>query len=440
MRGGGLMRGGSAVLLLLVAACATAGVAPVEPIGATLAPAALAPPVFPAEPDLLDVLARVEATPLLAARAADVERAEALVDQAGRPPNPVVGAYGEKIDVEELDRGIQKRGVRVSERFETAGKRDARVGVAEGRAGESAAALKAARIRLAMAATAAHQRALAGHRLLAAREAELRTVESLLALEEKRLAAGRGVEAPVVALRARAGRLRAAAAEEDAAVRGALRTLAGLLALPPGEIHGVRGRLLDLEDLPEIAADTVRENPDVLESTARLVTARAGERDARAKAWPDVTAGMGLENGREGEEHRTMLGLFVEAPLPVLDTNEGAIRAALAETQRITGEIASAEATAAAEFAARRETAEALARSRHVVEVDVVPAVERELALARAARRAGRTGDGEVVEAELALVVARRELIALDRAIALEIAAALALAGRTALPAPSPQN
>jgi cobalt-zinc-cadmium efflux system outer membrane protein len=424
------MRGALLATALVLLGCATEAHR-LEVAGSPPAPAPATEP-FPAKPSLVQVLSRIEGTPALIAAREAVSAARGDVRQAGLAPNPVLQVRGEKIDPEELDRGIQKRGFSVRERIETGGKREARVRVGEGRVGEALTATRASLLEAARAAAGAHQDAVLASWLLRLRREEARVAEELLALQSAKVRAGRLTESALPPLRIRLGELRTAALEEEARHRSALRRLEGSLALPPGTVREVLPPLVDDPALPEPATPALfQANPAIAVRRAALETTGARIREAEAGTVPDVTVGIGFEDAREPVEgRRQTLGLTVEAPLPVIDRNQGAILAAKAVARRAEALLRDEEARVRSEYAEAWEVASSLRRSRAAWEEQVVTARETDLGIARAALAAGRSDRAPVLEKELALLAARTRSAELAGGISRRVLDAWALLGR----------
>jgi cobalt-zinc-cadmium efflux system outer membrane protein len=359
------------------------------------------------------------------------------MEQAELIPNPVLRVTADRVDLDDLGGGPQRYKVAVRERLETAGKREARTTVARERVAQSEEEVRAERFAVALAAARLHQTAVAARRLAAERRTALEAAEAVLALEASRVVAGRRPTSVLPSLRARVGTLRLALLAETERERTALRTLEGLLGAPPEAFSSAAGEPAVDGDLPsatspEVAASIEARSPEIATLRAMESRVRAEVDHAQRVAWPDVTVGIEIEDGRMSKEQDrdTAAGVFVEVPLPVADRNQGAIRASRAEERRTRTRQAEAAARLRGEYAGRLERIAALRASMRTCREEILPARERDLELARAEEAAGRTDRTRVLE----LRIARAEAVIvatghLER-IALARLDALAILGR----------
>ncbi|MCU0725818.1 MAG: TolC family protein [Planctomycetes bacterium] len=427
------MRPGALLLLgsVLLCACTTApdrAPAPVAPVVAAV-PAADQRPAFPAAPGLAEVLARAVQAPRAEASLVEAEVERGGLLQASLPPNPEFSTSAERLGMNMADRLVPRWRAEGMQRIETAGKRGARVAAAEGRVRSSEARAREARIAVAGDAALLHQRLLALAARLAIRTERVAATAELLALRERQFAAGRTGESEIPPLRALLGERRAEVLEDRAELAGALRALEGLLALAPGTVTGASGRLLAVADLPP-GRDGIAGNPEVLRLRAERAAAAARVSSEEAKAIPDVTVALGVENeeiGRRGHDFMGMAG--VTMPLPLFDRNQGAIAAARAEVRRTEVMLREAEARALAEVEGLSSTAEELAASRRTLASEALPARERVLSLAEAAARGGRTDLVPAIEGRLAVLDLREAIIERDLAVAEKLVRLLAVRG-----------
>jgi cobalt-zinc-cadmium efflux system outer membrane protein len=430
MRPGALLIFGTALL----AACAATperGPAPAPASASRPAPLPATPTEapFPAAPGLAEVLARAAEAPRTEAAALVVEVERGGREQAALPPNPELSTSGERLGSNMANRLVPRWRTEAMQRIETAGKRGARVAAAEGRIRTSEAMARAERLAVAKEAALLHQRVIALSALLALRTERASATAELLALRERQFVSGRAGEAEVPPLRARLGERKAAVLEDRAEIAATLRDLEGLLALPPGSVSGASGPLLDVAVLPA-GGEGVADNPETTVLRAERTTAAARLESEEAKAIPDVTVSVGVENeeiGRRGTDFMGMVG--VSMPLPLFDRNQGAIAAARAEVRRAEVLLREAEARALAAEQGLLRAAEELTASRRVLASEALPARERELALAEAAARGGRTDLAPAIEARLAVLDLREALVERDLAIAEMLVRLLALRG-----------
>ncbi len=427
-------------LAVLAAACAAAGgtTSPSTPPPVPVAPLAIAPPTaFPGQPDLAAILARSAQAPRNAVALAEIAISEGLREQADLTPNPVAGLSAERIGANRADRTVPKWRFTGRQRVETAGKRAARVSVAEGLVADAAVRADRERILVAEASALLYVRIFAGERRLHLLKGRAEAARALLSLMESRRAAGRAREDEVPPLRAKVAEWTAAAAEEEAALAEDRRALEGLLGLPPGAIRSLTGTLPRVDWLPGAGAGSVplADNPELRALESTRVVAAARVRQAETLAWPDVDVmAMGedeeMSDGHGGATNDRMVGLGVEVPLPLFDRNQGNIAAARAEERKVEAAVREAEARLRSEYDGLAASATALGAARQALFAEALPARERARDLAEASRNVGRTDAGPEVEARIEVLDLRLRVVDLDARIAERTVRALALLGR----------
>jgi cobalt-zinc-cadmium efflux system outer membrane protein len=242
------------------------------------------------------------------------------------------------------------------------------------------------------------------------------------------VAEGRGVPAELPPLRSRAGLLRAEVAEEEARLGSALRSLEGILTLPPGTLAGVSGPMLNASNAP--LGGSVDDHPEIDAREAAEETHRARSKEAEAGAWPDFVVGLSYEDFDEQNGGRVRsLGVMFEMPLPLFDRNQGSIRASRSELRRAETLTRDARLKIATAHAEAIETARALETSRQARRDEVIPALAEDLALAEAAYRSGRTDLAPVLDARLALAEEELAAVRVEERLAEKVLDALALSG-----------
>ena len=386
---------------------------------------------LPPRPSLEEVMYSISSTLPVGGAFLAIRREEALREQAGLPPNPILNIFASRIDLADVGAGPNKYRVFLRERLETAGKREARVLTATGRLHEVTAEARVVRFSTARAAAGAHQRAAASQDLLALRRSAHRAAVELLAIQETLVEAGRQTASVLPLYRERVAALSTAVLEEEALLKSALRNLEGIISIAPGRFDGVRGDLLTSVALPVVAdGPLIDRNPAVLFALAAKETAEAELHAAKAKATPDVTVGLEYEHNLEFDQRFNMIGFNVESALPILDTNTAGIRAAHAEVRRSRVRLAEVRASAAAGYAEAKDVAETLSRGAESRRSGVIPAREQEAEFARQAHEAGRTDRRPLLAAKLELLAAKVELTELEVRVATWNLDALALLGR----------
>lgn len=374
---------------------------------ALCAGAALAEPA-PAFPDLLR---QAQATaPRLSEARAEIARAEGLARQARAIPNPTLG-----VEVENFagsgpfkGTGLSETTASIEQTLELGGKRSARVAV--GRADVAAARARAARIQgeYAFDLAAAYAEAEASDRRL-----QLATESVGFAQEDARIAGAlveAGREADLRRVQALAA-LQAARAAVEAARAARATAFSNLTALvgAPAPITSIPVSLLARagQAFPAAAPDPLS-SPAYLAAQAEREAAARRIRMERLRAVPDVTVSVGARRF-EGDDATAMVA-GVSIPFPVFDRNRGNIGAAQAELSAAEARLNAARLDAEAAVrsgSARLSAAEAqLAASQEGERT-----AEEAYRLTRLGYEGGKLDLVELLNAQRALAEARAQTI-----------------------------
>lgn len=374
---------------------------------ALLAGPALADPA----PPFPDLLRQAQATaPRLSEARAEIARAEGLARQARAFPNPTIGLEVENFSGSGPFRGtsLAETTASIEQTLELGGKRSARVAV--GQADLQAARARAVRLQgeYAFDLAAAYAEAEASERRLqlanevvgfaqedsriatalveAGREADLRRVQALAALQ----AARAGVE------------------EARAARATAFSNLTALVGAP-APITSIPVSLLARADqaFPLAAFDPLN-TPAYLAAQAEREAAARRIRVERLRAIPDVTGSVGFRRF-EGDD-ATALVAGVSIPFPLFDRNRGNISAARAELSGAESRLNAArlEAEAAARSGAARLSA---AEARLLASREGERTAEEAYRLTRIGYEGGKLDLVELLNAQRALSEARAQTI-----------------------------
>ncbi|MDR3509775.1 MAG: TolC family protein, partial [Caulobacteraceae bacterium] len=327
-------------------------------------------------PPFSELLGQARSAPRLAESRSEVDQAQGLAQQAAARPNPSVSVLVENFGgPRPYDQLGGQTTFQIDQPFELGGKRAARI--AAGRAGVDAAR---ARFTLSVADFAFDLASAYAEAEAAERRLDLAQVMLGLAEDDARVAGAlvkagkeadlRAVQAMTAVQAARAGMEAARSAKE--AAFGRLTALAGASA----PLTAIPVSLLAHADRPEtppvpepMASPAYRAAEAARAAAARTVQAE------RARAAPDVTVSVGVR--RLGGEGATAVVGGLSVPFPIFDRNRGDIAAARAA-------LAGAEARLnAARLDAETESRSSVARAR--------------AALARIA--AAREGEGVAEEA-----------------------------------------
>lgn len=371
------------------------------------APTTLSPTQTLLTPDTAIALA-LQHAPRGAAARARLDAAGGAVDQADTSPNPEIGFELENFSGSGPYRDFRssERTYSLSQTIELGGKRSRRTDAARAARDGAAVDLALARLDLARDVRLALSEAVAASRQVALTQDGLRLAVAVQDAIKARVEAGR--EAPIQASRADITRRQAQLALDQANRRLTIarQTLAGLTGLSPAALALDEGWFtrIDTDDAAASGdgADLRRRQADVARGRAELSA-------EQAKAIPDVTLSAGFRQFREDGENAFLVGVSV--PIPIFDSNRGAIAKARAD-------LVAAEADLAAEridldrrthavranLAAARDTARTLQDS-------IIPTAEQAFGLANEGYAQGKFAYLEVLEAQRTLVDARTDLI-----------------------------
>lgn len=379
----------------------------------------LALPAAAQEPLTLEqALASAAAHPRLQAAKARVEAARGALAQAGARPNPVVGLEAE---VENANR-LEAWGLELSQEFELGGKRQARIQAAE-------AELREAELGLAVALREVRAEVKRGFaRLVFAQDlaevtrlgAEMAEAQAELGRERLRLGDVAGVD--VVQLEADAGRRRAQAEQAEGARRAAAAGLSALLGHPVQGADGALGRATAELDPAALLAEARGARPDLAAARTRVEVRRARVRVEESRGVANLTGSLGLtrehtfidEDAFEPrgvierlDDRDWILGVGLQMPLPIFDTNEGNISRARALVEEAEADRAALERQVEAETGEALERLLAARRVRARLAGEVLPRAARALDVTEQAWRIGARSVRDVLQARQALLEAR---------------------------------
>ncbi len=264
-----------------------------------------------------------------------------------------------------------------------------------------------------------------------------RRVEILADLEkvaEKSLATARGLQAAleiaeldVIQFRVERNRYRAEAQAAREELRASFRRVAAQAGIADLEIVAVE----DLFSLPDPEYDYESARDIVIASHPQLRAAQVGVsraqwawRRANVEPIPNLTVGAGYQRNNVDDANQWMFQLSM--PLPVLNRNQGNRRAALAEVDAATSQIAAAENELVAQLATSVGEFDAARRRVREYRTEILPDAERALELATTAFQGGEFQYLRVLQAQRTLGETQLEFI---RALAAMWQAAADLSG-----------
>lgn len=362
-------------------------------------------------PPFPDLLRQAQATaPRLSEARAEIARAEGLARQARAIPNPTLG-----VEVENFagsgpfkGTGLSETTASIEQTLELGGKRSARVAV--GRADVVAARARAAQVQgeYAFDLAASYAEAEASDRRL-----QLATESAGFAQEDARIAsalveAGREADLRRVQALAALQAARATVEEARAARATAFSNLTALVGAP-APITSIPISLLARADqaFPGTPPDPLS-SPAYLAAQAEREAAARRIRMERLRAVPDVTVSIGARRF-EGDDATAMVA-GVSIPFPIFDRNRGNISAAQAELSAAEARLNAArlDAEAAARSGSARLSA---AEARLAASQEGERTSEEAYRLTRLGYEGGKLDLVELLNAQRALAEARAQTI-----------------------------
>ncbi|WP_296650069.1 TolC family protein [Paraburkholderia sp.] len=365
------------ITLLLTTAVATVSAQPVVPSSSNVpeSPTAQATDIDSPSSDALslnDILGlAAQANPVLRGARADADASAGTLMQAGTRPNPELSFLQEGFG------GTERTSTAlVNQAIELGGKRRARLDVASYGREAALATLEDRDAALRSQVTAAFYELLAAQRQLQVAEDAAAIAARSADIAEKRTRAGK--VSPVEATKAHVASVGAQIERENAKIRvdsavEKLQNVTGGDALRGRTVAGDLERVPEVEPLSALVA-RLNESPLSRAAKAEMLRANAAISVERAKRIPDVTVSAGMKRVIAGSVRDNQAVVGISIPLPLFDTNKGAILEASHKAQ-------SASAAMDAENAALRmalvhayASFESSAREVQRLKTDVLPA------------------------------------------------------------------
>jgi outer membrane protein, heavy metal efflux system len=373
---------------------------------------------------LAEALRRADAqNPSLLAQGYAGRAAEALVDQAGVRPNPTLDVTVENFGGTGAVHGADglETTVQFSQALERGGKREKRVAVArhEQTVADLDYAVRRAEV-LAVAATAYVEVIAAQERVALARET-LALAEETAASVAARVKAAEASAAESARARAALALARAEHTRAGSALTQARTTLAATWGGAVDDVPALTAGLRMPDSLPERDALLAKlaGHPRQALQQATVSGRRASLQLAHAQSSQDVTVGGGVRFFREGSDAAFVAGVSV--PLPFRNSNQGNIRAAretLAGSEQAARALDAELRTAFSVVWQEVQTARTLVLD---LRTDALPATDEALAIVRHAYTRGELPLTDVLEAQRARTVLRRELLDAETACAIAL-------------------
>ena len=322
-------------------------------LAASQAPPVLRPPVVTVSQAVAEAIAN---NPGLIAERLGVTVAQSSVITAGLRPNPVASTSADHLDLlgtgfnDVNNAGPPEYSLRVDLPWERAHKRELRLDAAGYQKKIAEQKLADSVRRLTLDVTLACVDVMEAKAKLSLANENLRSLESLVGVNERRVSAGS--IPPIELTRSRVAMLqfRSSVKTAELALTTARLRLQTLLGRTPGPLlvdvsDGLKVSLPQSPpDLPRIEQAALTRRPDL--QAVRLDQARS-QADLRlqvAQGKVDYTVGAEYRRQQGLNGRGNTLGFFFSAPLPVFNRNQGEIARATAEQQQIRKSIEALQA------------------------------------------------------------------------------------------------
>lgn len=316
----------------------------------------------------------------------DVNKARALQDQVGRPPNPTLGYFGSQIG----DAGTDQHGIFLEQELVRGGKLSQNQKILRHSIEAQAAAVDAqtsrvltdVRIKFFVALAAQEQVRLA-------REFKSLATEAV-DVAEKRKQAEEGSQPELLQAQVQLSEIDLVFEQAEVALASAIQDLAavaGVSNVGPIVLDGELDSASQPFDWEQVFANLLMTSPEMRVAQAQVQQACAQLQREQLQTIPNPTVqlGAGIDNGTSSE----LLNVQVSAPIPVLNSNQGNICAAKANYEKATQEISRTELAIKSRLAnVSREYDSALAAVRRY-DLEILPRSEESLNLSEQVYRAG---------------------------------------------------
>lgn len=344
--------------------------------------------------------------------ALDLARArhDELIRQAGLGPNPEleleIEEFGGTGDLEGID--ALATSVRYSQALEPGRRRQSRIALVRAEAALFDVEAEAIRWELRAKVQAAYTEVLSAKEALRLRQAELLLAQESQGVADVRVEAGQ--VAPLEAMRVRIdlvgaeSSVIAAEAELGSAVSRLERLTGSVLSAVE-----VPGTLPLPASLPERGAleTGLAGNPSLQRWPLEQAIREAQLEVAKSEKLKDLSWSAGLSHFNETDDVALMAGVSWE--WPTKNRNQGEIKAAELDIDRIESEQSAEERALRAEFAAAYQTLALAYGEARRLETNVIPSIDEVLAITQEAYRAGKVGIIDVLDVQRLLIGANEQ-------------------------------
>jgi cobalt-zinc-cadmium efflux system outer membrane protein len=336
----------------------------------------------------------------------ELSAVSAEVQQAGARPNPEIAVL-----MEDTRKQSRSTTFQINQPIELGGKRKARIGAAERARDIASIALAIRRADIRTDVTAAFFEVLTAQerQRLSAQSVELAKTAATMAA--RRVTAGKAppLEETKARIAESAARLEAGQAVSE--LSSARKRLSAFWGSATPQFTTAEGTGDMAPSLPEISDLMMR-----LDNAPALRLARAEVERQQAltgvessKRIPDLTVSAGAKRDEEAQRNMWIVG--VSMPIPLFDSNQGNVLAALRRTDQARDKLASAEIRLHADVSAAYERLKNARREITVFQTDILPGAQSAYAAAGKGFQLGKFSFLEVLDAQRTLFQAKSQYL-----------------------------
>ncbi len=344
--------------------------------------------------------------PDLRAAAAEWASAQALTQQAGAWPNPEISAQVED------PRGVARTTTfQWSQSIEAAGKRSARVDAAQwvARQAQSDAEAREASVRARL--SQAFYSAVAAQQRVTLSADQARWAAQARSTAARRVAAGKSP--PLEEVKAQVAEVQTLSAHRTA--QGEWRAAwQALVQAMGGDAQGAQRVKGDLNALPDVshwqgAATRIDDTRAVQRAQFSLSHRESLVTMERTRSRPDLSVQLGIKRDAQAGRNQPVFG--VALPIPLWDRNQGAITAALRQSERAEAELGATRAEILSRATTALEQLQSAVEQTHTLRNTALPAARQALDIASKGYELGKFGILDVLDAQRTLFEVQQQSI-----------------------------
>lgn len=359
---------------------------------------------------LEDALAVAELNhPLLRSARADTDAASGALMQAGARPNPELSLLQEGLSGRE-----RTSTALLNQTIELGGKRTARLDAAASRREASLAELDARTAALQADVISAFYGLLAAQRQLQVAEEAAQVAERSATIARKRVQAGKvpPVEATKAQVAVSAAHIEASGARRQVAIAHERLATATGGGLPPERIaRGDLDAVPTLEPLPQLL-QRAESGPALRVAHAQTSRAQAAIAVEQSRRIPDLTISAGVKRITTSGAPINQAVIGVSIPLPLFDTNRGALLEATHLASKASADEANARARARLDLAQAYADYETAAYDANRLRTEVLPAARDALDATSRGYELGKFALLDVLDTQRTLFQGRSQYVA----------------------------